>query len=159
MMPRHLSFLLEIKITIISPFPSPFITLSLSLPLYHSLSLSLSLFLSLPPSLFLSLSPSLFLFLFISLSLPLSLYLSLWPMKRVCAPSSPVRERERKRVRELYASVPHSVSCTRKQKVRTCSNRSVSQSVYVIIILTLTPKSNIWRQAYELNIKVESAKP
>ncbi len=44
MVPRHLSFLLEIKITIISPSPSLF------------LSLSLSLSPSLPPSLFLFIS-------------------------------------------------------------------------------------------------------
>ncbi len=93
--PRHPSFLLKLKITILD--------ISLSLPLFHSLSLTgdegvytlsvlhsvsqscviLSIFLTLPPCLFLSLSlslslaPSLSLFISLSLSLFLYLYFSL----------------------------------------------------------------------------------
>ncbi len=66
-MPRHLSFLLKIKIAIF------YISLSLSL----FLSLSLSLFLSLSLSLFHSLFITLFISLYLSLSLSISLYLSL----------------------------------------------------------------------------------
>jgi len=79
--PRHLSFLLNIKIKqpystslflSLSPSfsPSLFLTLSLyfflSLSLYLPLSLSLSLSLSLPPSLYFSLPPSLYLSLSLS---------------------------------------------------------------------------------------------
>ncbi len=84
-MPRHQSFLLKIKITILSP--------SLSLSLFLSLSLSPSLFLTL--SFFLSLSLPLSHSFSLSLSLPFSPSFSLSH-----TPSSPVRERELERERE-----------------------------------------------------------
>ncbi len=102
------------KIAILSPSFS--LSLSLSLPLSHTLSLPPSFSLSLPTSLFLSFS--------------LSLSLSLWLRTHFTG------QRERERERELHAHVPHSVSCTLKQKVRRALSvpHSVSLSACVIII-------------------------
>ncbi len=78
-------------------------------------------------SLSLPLSLSLSIYLSHSLSLSHTLSLSLWPVKRVCAPTSWVRESERERV-----------ACTPKQKVWAWSN----QGILKVSILCSNPLTN-----------------
>ncbi len=110
--PRHPSFLLKIKITIMDNWNT--YSTYLSLPLSHTLSFLLSLSLAL------------------SLSLPLSFCL---PLSHTLSFSLSVHHLERKRERELHALASrkcgHALSIhSRKQKVQACSMHSLfSQSV------------------------------